>query len=614
MTAGLILWLAWCPARIEAAPYRPPKGEIDRVQQTLDAIKRHKNKKENQDLVAQKKDFERKLGLRDEDGKWLGMRRPEGYENWSEWQRALYEASDGLVNDYAKKIFDSPWTYTDYARVIKDYEQYQEESTRLHSEAIKVAMEVYHISPPKKSGPVLSGPPCHKLADGTPDPGYVECYIGETAAWDPKYNESLGEGKGRAGETGPDGKVHIGPDAFKYPGMLAYTLSHEKEHFQEHLKKDVDLRNKHAVEVRHRKGHLDSLKSTFDFTDEDVVEFKKKISGEESLAKQWDEKLKAGLDPYKLSDQRAFGPDFDLVSKEGNVRRTLKQIAEGARKLDAQNQRRNQMISLGVYADQVCHGMTHSQGVFDELALYEPAVYDAEMARMERDLASHQGACWYELTMELLRKLKGGERLEAGWVNAGKARYDERKREQAEREAEAALDKLAATYGFVWDGVDRGGWHVFRKADAKPPDVKCHFRLKRLDQAHAALFLVRTCLDRKIAEPSAEALGILSRRIGDPTFRDALAMRYASGDVGWCYADYLLRYYGHLTDAGGINELLALMAEMRRRAEGGSREPRDSARRKDEADRNSRKQEGQDMGIDLTPAKEALERARRRMR
>jgi hypothetical protein len=568
--------------------------------------------------MDRRNNIEKELGLRAKDGTWLGPRPPADIETWSEWKKALYWAAGGPAYEIATNLINSG-KYEEYLLVMKDWSAYQEKKTQLAKKAIEETLKVYGIDPPLVSGPILSGAPCHKLADGTPDPAYFECYIGKEATWNPVFSENIP--KGRWGETLPDGHVVIGADAFDYPGRLAYTLYHEGVHFQDSLTPDKDLRNDPAIELDHRREHQGRLKETFGLRDKDVEAFDLKMEGLQRNAKLWDTAIKMGHDPYKRETRDTvfhddYKPRWLEQGELDEVRTVLNKAGELQTGIERSAAKERVFDETGFMANEVCSPSAYGRDLITEERLAplrgRGADFYREILAGIRPRVSTDG-CSFDLWVETLQRLANRGEVTAEWMNLGLQRYDDWKREQAEREADAATDKLAATYGFVWDGVDRGGWHAFRKADAKPPEVQIHFRLKRLDQAHAALFLVRTCLDRKIAEPSAEALDILNRRIGDPDFRGALAMRYPSGDVGWCYVYYMLENYGHLRDARGINDLLALMAEMRRRSQGGSRAPRDSTRRKDDADRDSRRQEKPDTGIDLTPAKEALERAKRKV-
>ncbi|MBI4677098.1 MAG: hypothetical protein HY748_05895 [Elusimicrobia bacterium] len=554
------------------------------------------------------------MGWRAKDEKWLGPQVPADIEKWEDWKRALYWASGGSIREAAENLVRSG-KYEEYGQVMKEFAEYQEEYAQLAKEAIREARNVYRMDPPKKSGPILSGAPCHKLPDGTPDPDYFECHMGETAVWNPVLAENIDD----VGQTDGDGHVRIGPQAFESPGSLAYALYHEGRHFQDFLTPEedlgaagVDLRNDPAVEALRGEADLPFLKTVFDFDDRAVERFKSRLERKRALATIWEKEIARGLDPYKIVDRGALPKDREFVYDDEGVKRTLKEIFGKSRELKESAEResriRRQMWRLGELALTACAGGIVTQETLDELIYLDKDVYRDWKSEYSKDFG-----CQYELFAEIQAKLASGERLDADWLNQGRQRHIERMREQAGRKAVAAVEKLAATYSFVWEGVERGGWYVFKKADEKYSSVEYRFRLQRLDEAHAALFLTRTCLDRKVAEPSAEALGILSRRIGDPAFRDAISMGYGGSDADWCYTYCMLRNYGYVTDAGGVNELLAVMAGKEREAAGHPK-LEGSRRRNEDADRNSRLQEGQDTGIDLTPAKEALEKAKRGVR
>lgn len=624
MRTSSILFIALLCVSMEvrAAPKKPKDAEgIKRIEAILSQMNGLKEKEAYRQALVDKRNIEIDLGLRTKDDKWLGLRPPEDIEDWPEWKQLLYKVAGGPVYECARNLINSG-KYEEYLRVMEKHEEYEAERVRLAKDAIKETRRVYKMDPPKMSGPILSGAPCHELPDGAPDPAYVECHIGKKAVWAPAYSEGLNV----LGQTEADGKVLIGPDAFGSPGLLAYTLYHEGKHFHDFLRPGVDLKNEFADEVRRREKDKPFLESVFDFTPEDMRKFESGLERKRALAARWEKDIARGLDPYKVEDRGALPKDEEYVFIKDGERRTLKEIFAKGRELKDSAERdaaRKKAISdfhseSGLVAVAACAPGLYGRDPITEERLVGlrgrgPDFYREALNAVPPRQSWH--GCDYELWIEMLQRLANGGDITAAWVNQGRQRYDDRKREEADREALAGLEKLAATYGFKLEGVDYYRRFVLKNVNNRYGSVDYRFPFQRLDEAQAALFLARTCLEGRMAEPSGEALDVLRRRIADPAFRKAITMGHGN-DADWCYLYVMLPNYGYLTDAQGMNELLAAMAEKQREAEDWIRKSRERSRRHEAADREYR--EGQrdgrgrgDGSVDLTPAREALEKARR---
>ncbi|MBI5881898.1 MAG: hypothetical protein HZB91_02190 [Elusimicrobia bacterium] len=425
---------------------KPPQTKIDEINAAIKKAQFQTDSDHDKKYWAlkdEKKAIEHAIGLTDEKGNLLRRVEPDS----KEW-RDILDSTAGLAynpKNVAERYRNlKPKVKTRYSSILKEFKPYQEESTRLRKKAIELTRKAYGIDPPETSGPIRSGAPCHRLPDGTPDPDYVECHIDKQASWNPVFSENLGSPEG---VTYPDGHVSIGPNAFAHPGTLAYAIYHEGEHFQNLLAEGADLRNEPGEEVMRRETDRAMLESEFDFTPGDLERFDEKLKKERERARQWDEKLNAGLDPYKKRERDAFPKDIDLTERAGEspkISEALKEIWRKARELDerqkAEAKIREQLQEYGDIAMEVCLSRRAvTQERLNALPRLDPQAYrDA----IPKDKYPH---CQHELYEAMLLKLANGERLDAAWVNSGRERSSEETGKR--RHLEEFLDLATAMCG-----------------------------------------------------------------------------------------------------------------------------------------------------------------------
>lgn len=545
MTAVLLALLLFLPSFGHALK-EPSKAESDGIQAAIKNA-RFENEsdhdKEYQRLNDEKIAFEQALGLRGKDRNLLPEVNPEDIE----WKKALAVLAGSAYDpeQVAKKYNGlGREEKARYAAILKEFKPFQEESNRLHQKAIELARLAYGIDPPTTSGPILSGAPCHKLPDNTPDPDYVECHIGKQATWRPAFSENLGSA---AGKTYGDGHVSIGPNAFSNPGYLAYALYHEGRHFQDYqttavdLPAGVDFRNEPAVEVDRREKDKPLLTSAFHFEKEDLDKFDDKLEKERDRARQWDQKLSAGLDPYKKKDRDQFPQDADLMfmkdGKPQSIKEMVRKIQEKADKLKADIERREADMSrirwtVGMLAVSACNSPgSATQDTLDSLSSYPPELAIAVGYAVAASLPEEElRKCANRLQVEICVKLGKGEKLDATWVNSSQERYGESERQRQRRELASRIEFEAGRCGFNALNNENGyeyGFQYVWPADKHSRDSYYFKNSVDLDVAKVGLFLTRACKDARWINyeekpPCNDGLDIINRRWSDKSFREML--------------------------------------------------------------------------------------------
>ncbi|MBI5596140.1 MAG: hypothetical protein HY928_08640 [Elusimicrobia bacterium] len=164
----------------------------------------------------------------------------------------------------------------------------------LASELTALAQTSYGISNPSKplSGTILSGPPSRP---GIPEA--MESFIGNTGTFGPIFDPSLPSGT--VAHTDNAGLVRIGWAAFSYPGKLGHAIFHEQQHFKDLLTPNRDLRNDAAIELRIRSAQRVAAANVFQLTAEDMTRYDSAIAGLPAAAREWDNRIAEGFDPYR---------------------------------------------------------------------------------------------------------------------------------------------------------------------------------------------------------------------------------------------------------------------------------------------------------------------------
>lgn len=339
-SAAIFSVLLLAPASGMTQQPRPPNPEkMKAVNDVFDKIKSVKLR--HQDSINKKRKIEIEIGLRDKKTDELRIPvRAEEFENWPAGKRGAYQMAGGLTDkEVVERLARSPEVHDDYKQATKDYEQFKKEVAPLLKDAVRVTQEAWGIAPRRKSGPILSGVPVHKLPDGKPDPEYVQSDIGKRASWAPGIDWNTPAG--RFGYTDLDGKVGLGPEAFEYPGRLAFTLWHEGRHYDELLVSGVDYRNQPAREVLLREREQPGgLKEIFGLSDEDITRHQELLAAERDRAAQWEDQMREGFDPFKIAHKDAFRGNIHLPQGasprswlSAGDEETLKEISERAARL-----------------------------------------------------------------------------------------------------------------------------------------------------------------------------------------------------------------------------------------------------------------------------------------
>ncbi|MBI5210578.1 MAG: hypothetical protein HY927_11465 [Elusimicrobia bacterium] len=395
-------------------------------------------------LLGKKVALEKKFGLRDKvTGKPVSIVSDAEFEGWDEFKKSRYLNAGGMTHGMAgEKLLTLPEKdQAQFASVVKSLAKYEERRNQLRQEAIETAMEVLHISPERRSGPIESGPPVRLLPDGTPDPEYEESFIGRQATWRPRYAPNLP--LGRWGQTSDDGRVKIGPDAFEYAGRLFLAIYHEGLHFDRLMTKGLDLRNNPAWEVKERELARPYLETRFGLKGTDISDYDAFVAQERINAEKWEGQIREGLDPYEKRYRSAFvnvvyprhppqadsrpefitGPDSEALQAIQKQAKDLREKTEKAALLQGQ------LKTLGDIAQEVClSGLVVTQERLDAFTRLDPQLYLDALPKGKSPFCSD------ELYEAMLLKLAHGERLDAGWVNAGRERSSEEvgKRRQLE--------------------------------------------------------------------------------------------------------------------------------------------------------------------------------------
>lgn len=302
MSPLLALWLAASPFPALATDPKPPSSEdLERLMRPLNRIReiRDGRLKPSQ---AQRLEIEKRVGLRDEEGRSLRPRNPnrDYFEVTHRESERLAEIQESFHKSVAEAFAQlSANERARYATATTDYNKALIEIRPLAEEAIRVAIEAYGI--PERTGAIANGPP---LPTGPDD---VPSFRGKVVRFSPAFDASLEES--RFGVTTDDGRVEIGLSAFAYPGRLGATLFHEGLHIADLLDPAVDLRNAPATEARIRRSIRPLLERVFALRAEDVQKHDEKRQREEALAEKWRLLIAGGFSPWKKSHRPAFPLD-----------------------------------------------------------------------------------------------------------------------------------------------------------------------------------------------------------------------------------------------------------------------------------------------------------------
>ncbi len=295
-----------------------------------------------------------------------------------------------------------------YALAARRVKRAQDDAHKLRQEAITLALVAYGISPNPKSGPILSGSP-----RGNPSE-FIVSHLGETASWNPNSRSTLR--KGLYAETQPDGSVSVGPDAFEYAGKLGLTLYHEAMHFERKLKPDQDLRNEPAEEVRAREAAKRHLRSIFQLEQKDIDDHERVFQAEMARASVWEEQIKRGLNPYKLTDRPAFrgAGHGSWLESDPDVSRELERIEKGQEDLRRAAKKASadfHLAKLRVLAESACDYGPVAQTRLDLVERHsDAAVYCA-------DPPAAGASCHQRAFRDMLDQLCRSERIDAAGLN-----------------------------------------------------------------------------------------------------------------------------------------------------------------------------------------------------
>lgn len=184
----------------------------------------------------------------------------------------------------------------------------RKEANELAADLLVRTARAYGVSDPNNplSGRIHSGPP-----NRTDVPNAMPSYLGQEAVFAPKFDATLPIGK--AGLTTDDGTVRLGWTAFEYPGKLAATLFHEKEHLHDLLASNRDLRNDAAVELRIRTAQRGAMVSVFELRTPDMDRYDEILRNLPAARAQWQELMNDGFDPYREDHRREV---FSLIMRK----------------------------------------------------------------------------------------------------------------------------------------------------------------------------------------------------------------------------------------------------------------------------------------------------------
>ncbi len=563
------------------------------------------------------------------------------------WKKAVLEFNATHGAEPGVEIDEVRWALIN---TIRDEEKKMNDNC---NQAIELAQDYYHAGPTKKHG-FLAQP---RYGDGKADwlknkganwkPVFSNASMEVYRRWDTSDENNKNwrwryfgapNKKTEGGFTQVDGSVGILPATFDIaaetdnPGVLASAIHHEAVHFDELLVDGADTPEDGEV-----RAYGASLAVA------DIFELTGKMR--EVYQGQFDENARAIQaskdDPTKKLKSFYVAPEYEAFLKQEyeheDARKKnldayyvqLKDTVKAAREERQQKWEREREAQIDqhlAFIKEVCRRACRTPlrpGDFSGLYSDESIAYSRVRSQ---HLAAHAGkqlSCGDQLYADVLARLAGeaGNELTTSLFNdLVNPMLQAKERREAEDAALVRTNQIAEMFGFGGlDDIDSDGRHVFK---ASPP-VK--LRVRYQDDLIAFLFLKRSCLDAQVAQPSAEALGILRKGIPEREFMARLSAAFkAPYDRYPPIEDHCLNYLisnpTWLTSAANLESLLADLRKQQRDLEGNRRkaEARNRANERDQKridDRNERIRERAEArrdhpNADFTPAIEAIRRAR----